>query len=52
MNSTLVSINRLLSEVAAHLQAGTATDKSAATAKLHQISTQATTLAITIKVAP
>ena len=49
MNESLARINQLLREVAAHLQAGTSTDKSAAAAKLQQIATEATTLAFTIK---
>ena len=49
MNESLTTMNQLLREVAAHLQAGTASDKSAAFAKLQQIATLATTLAFTIK---
>jgi hypothetical protein len=51
MNESLATMNKLLRDVAAHLQAGTASDKSAAVAKLQQISTLATTLSFTIKLA-
>jgi hypothetical protein len=49
MNESLTRMNQLLREVAAHLQAGTATDRNAAVAKLQQIATEATTLAVTVK---
>ena len=49
MNDSINTINRLLQEVVAHLQAGTKGDKIAAYEKLQHIAAIASTLAFTIK---
>ena len=51
MNESIVTMDRLLREVAGHLKAGTKSDKSAAVLKLQRISAIASTMAITVKLA-
>jgi hypothetical protein len=48
MEESIITIQRLLREVAEHLQSGTKPDRTAAVAKLHRISAIATTLAFTV----
>ena len=51
MNESLTTMNRLLGEVAAHLKTGLPVDKRAAVEKLGRITSIASTLAFTIKLA-
>ena len=51
MNEGISEIQRLLQEIAGHLEAGTTTDKRKAVAKLERIAALASTLALTIQAA-
>ena len=51
MNEGISEIQRLIKEIAGHLEAGTTTDTRKAVAKLERIAALASTLALTIQAA-
>jgi hypothetical protein len=50
MNASIAAISALLEEVAAHLEAGSARERSAARKKLERIVALSSTLALTLQV--